>query len=360
MGNSISHDLSKSFEKLNTIVTSIVNEKDVFKNRDYNFLSEDVCNNHYLVMENELNRHLKVTLNNLGTNLYLIPKDHDKKHGNKGELCRRISKHYMKILYLLCLIKYVYNLERHGEFSISGIIFRNIRVDGNLMELNFCNVAHKDFSRSLKDAHKLDFGKLEGLKFLTQFFLDKSESYAFIHAMRRVLARSPKRVVGDTFCEMSQGASPAHVRELEAVYSHRYNEKLVCRGRHMDPKADKAPNLFMFVEKDNPILSKEFCNEKHKFVYEIHSPGGRKMLEMYKKMRKNHDAHLDKVAGLLDLLVFKEHDGTFTLKDINQRTLHGIIKNVKESIKSYYIQSLLDFHKLLDVGKNTPNINISR
>lgn len=356
MGNSVSQDFTKSFEKLNNIVTNIVNEKDMFKNRDYNFLSQDVCNQHFLLMEKELDRHLKVNINNLGSSLYLIPKDSvDTK---KSTLCKQISRHYLKILYLVCLIKYVYNLEKYGEFSLSGIIFRNVSIKENLMEINFCNVAHKDFSKELKDAHKLDFSKLEGLQFFTEYFLDRSESNAFVKAMKRVFARAPKREVGDRLCEISRQTSREHVRHLEAMYLRRYGEKLVCRKER--ETSEKPTNLFMFVEKDNPVLSRDYCHERHKLVFETKSTGGRKMLQMYKDMEARHSAHLAGIQNLLQSFVIPEKNGTFTLKDITQQELHQIISRVKEEIKTYYIETLLDFQKLLDVGKNTPNINIMK
>ena len=45
--------------KLNHIVTSIINDKDLFKNSNYNFLSQEVCNKYQIILEDELSKHLK-------------------------------------------------------------------------------------------------------------------------------------------------------------------------------------------------------------------------------------------------------------------------------------------------------------
>lgn len=370
MGNQASrtHGENNVFQKelgnLNTIINSIISEKNLFKNRDYNFLSKDVCDEHYLLMENDLSKHLKVELQNLGTSLYIIPKNsemtYEKTQINKKEICKKITEHYMKILYILCLIKYVFNLESGGDYSISGIVFRNIKIIDKIIEINFCNVPHKDYTKSLKDAYKLDFGKLEGLQFLTQYFLDKDEAFVFVKIIRRILARSSKKVVGNMMCNYVATTKPGidHMKQLEKMYFDKFNEKLVCGGAGAAEKGGKKTNLYMYVERDNPILSNEYCYEKHKYVIQLDTPYGKNIQKQYDTMTGNYVANISTIERLLDLLITKNKDGTFTLKDIDKHALDGIVFQVKDTIKTYYMQSLLDFQKLLDIGKNTPNINI--
>lgn len=370
MGNQVSSQtkekniFEKELQHINGIVTSIVTEKDLFKNRDYNFLTQDVCNQHYILMENELNRHLKVEIQNLGTALYLIPKDNEsyyqKYNLNKKEICKKISNHYMKILYILCLIKYVYNLEQFGDFSISGIVFRNVRFVDNIMEINFCNVPQKDFSKSMKDAYRLDFGQLEGLKFLTTFFLDKTEALSFTKVMRSVLAKKSKSQIATQVCEYISDTHAAvdHVKQLQQIYMNKFNEKLVCKSKSSQQGLHKIPNLHMYVEKDNPIFSKEYCSEIHKLIIQLNTPGGKKVLEQYNLMKQHYSENIKEIEKLLDLLIAKNGDGGYSLKDISKNSLDSIIYKVKDVIKTYYIQSLLDFQKLIEVGKNTPNINM--
>lgn len=355
----------KELEKMNTIVNAVINEKNMFHNRDYNFLSQDVCNQHYMLMESELNRHLKVNLAGLGEALYLIPKEEGSHRVNKKEICEKISNHYIKILYVLCLIKYVYNIENAGDLSISGIVFRNVRVVDNIMEINFCNVPHKDYSKNLKDAYKLDFSKLEGLDFLTNYFLDPEEGGTFVRLLRRILSRSPKKAVEDKLCEYIQHAelTPEHMKTLESMFASRYKQVMACPHGPMKEKQGvprSKINLTMYVEKDNPIFSREHCYEMHKYVIQLNTPGGKAVAAQYEKMKNNYSKNIKEVEGLLAVFVTKRADGAYILKDISSKDLDITIKRVKEAIKVYYLQSILDFHTLLDIGKSTPNINIMK
>ena len=358
------HIFENELSELNAVVNNIINDEDLFKNKNYNFLSKDVCNQHYILMESELSKHLKVNLGELGMALYLIPK-HDearieKSKVNKKEICQKISHHYMKILYILCLIKYVYNLEQYGDFSISGIIFRNIKIVENIMEINFCNVPQKDYNKQVSDAYKMDFGKLEGLKFLTQYFLDNDESSAFIKVMRSLLARSGKSQVKSAFCKYATHGAVSNIKELEKMYLDKYNEKLVCKDTEDTPKEgkNKRLNLFMYVEKDNTIFSKEYCYEMHKLVIPLSSSNGKKVNNQYKVMKENYKNNISNIQRLLNMLVTKNANGDFELKDVSQQELNDVIENVKTTIKTYYIQSILDYQLLLDIGKATPNINM--
>ena len=88
--------------KLNHIVTSIINDKDLFKNSKYNFLSQEVCNKYQIILEDELSKHLKLSVKSLGTSLYIVPKNEEVKLSNvnitKKEICEKISNHYLKII----------------------------------------------------------------------------------------------------------------------------------------------------------------------------------------------------------------------------------------------------------------------
>jgi hypothetical protein len=365
------HVFEKELQLINNIVANIVTEKNVFRNNDYNFLSQDVCNKHYLLLESELNKHLKIQLKGVGESLLIIPKERESKvlpakNMNKEEICKKISQHYMKILYILCLIKYVYNLEHHGDYSISGIIMRNIKVVNDIIEINFCNVPQKDYSKDLKDAVKLDFSQLEGLKFLTQFFLDQGEATAFTKVLRGILARGSKGVIQRQLCNYKHDskARVEHFKELEKIYQDRFKEKLVCGVKENDTpdlmaaNKQKFPNLFMYVERDNPVFAKEYCYEIHKLVIQTNTAEGKKVLEQYNTMKKNYKQNLDNLGKLLNLVITPDEKLGYVLKDIDKELLDGIIVNVKDTIKTYYIQSLMDYHELLDIGKKTPNINM--
>lgn len=365
MGNHISvysdtNVFQEDLRAIQDIVNSIVTEQDLFKNRDYNFLSQDVCEKHYMLAESELQRHLKIHVKELGQTLMLIPKDEETKV-QKKEICQRISSHYMKILYILCLIKYVYNLEKHGDFSVSGIVFRNIRIlNQDIMEINFCNLPHKDYRKQGQDIYKIDFGQLEGLRFLTEYFLDKQEASGFLRILRQILGRKTKGRVREAICEyLSFNKDVEYKAKLEELYFGKFQERLACSG-NTSVKPGSFPNLMMYVEGNNPVFSKDYCYEIHKLVIPLKHPEAKGVLETYENMRSHYQANLRSIEKLLGLVVTKSKDGHYELRDLTKTSLDEIIEKVKKAIQTYYLQSILDYQHLLDLCKTIPNVNVSK
>ena len=351
----------KELEYVNSVISNILTEDNLFKNKDYNFLSEDVCNQHYVIMEKELHKHLKIDVQNLGNSLYLIPKDNDKTV-NKKEICKKITHHYMKILYIICLIKYVYNVENNGDMSVSGIMFRNVKIVDNIMEINFCNVPQKDYRKSLQDAYKIDFSNLEGLQFLAKYFLDNIESQAFIKVLRHILNRSSKKTMHNKVCEYIADIQPSleHTKQIEKIYLNKYGDKLSCSDVKPTSKSNKNISLLMYVNQQNPVFSKEFCYKPQKYIIQINTPNGKHVFDQYKEMQKNYTNNISQIEKLLGLLIIKGPNEAFYLRDTTQVDLNKIIVDVKDVIKTYYFNSILDFQKLLDLGMKTPNINVHK
>ena len=381
-GGDASHEdlFAKELSKINTIVNAIVTKNDVFQSNDYNFLSQDVCSRNYMLLESDLKKHLKVNISSLGEAMYLIPKDTESKYKfNKTEVCQRITNHYMKILYVLCLIKYVYNIEKHGEFSIYGIIMRNVRVVGDansrqgaMMEINYCNVAQRDFSKEMKDSYKLDFSKLEGLRFLSEYFLTKEEASPFSKVLRAVLRKTSKGHVKNAIQEYLTAcdASSYHIGVLEKVYKTRFNESLsytkpkkVVDNKPVTildaekPHASKL-DLQMIVEKENPIFGKDFCSEPHKIVVQTHTQGGRQVYKQYQEMKSNYEKNINEIEGLLnEVVVFDSPSSKYVLRDLDRKALDSLVLKVKDVIKTHYVQSITDYHMLLDAAKMAPYID---
>jgi hypothetical protein len=353
MGNHISgHSKENVFEKelfkLNQIVSDIIDSNDIFKNKYYNFLSEDICQEYQVVLEEELSKHLKLDIKTLGASLYIIPKSEDstdkltKFNLTKQEICNKISNHYIKILYILCLVKYVYNLEKHGDLSIIGIIFRNIKIIDDMMQIHFCSLPHKKYS---ENTFKIDFGQLEGLKFFTEFFLTPKESSEFIGLLRAILARSNPQKINNLICDFK-----SDFNKLEEMYNSHYNKKLKCQ---------RGGNLHLYVEKDNPIFLSEYCAASIKIVIKLNTEKGKKIYEFYKQMHANYQSNIASIQKILDKLVVKSNN-QFELRDITKKDLDNLIQETKSIIKLFYYKSILDFQKLLDMAKDAPNIHISK
>ena len=374
------HMFAKELKKIDEIVNAMLTDKNVFRDNEYNFLSQEVCSKNYLLLESDLKKHLKVNLKQLGETLYLIPKERETAYKiNKSDVCKRITNHYMKILYVICLIKYVYNVERHGEYSISGIIMRNITLVGDLLEINYCNVQQKDYSRKDVDPRKLDFSQLQGLRFLAQYFLTKEESSHFIGVLKSLLARKPKGLVRRAICEkvtQKGPISPDYVRRLEKAYKDRFNESLTCAYAKPDetpskvdatgarvPDEEKATtfrdtDFFMVVERENPVFSSEYCAEPHKLVIQKRTKEERQVHYLYQTMKRNYEINLMEIERLLDQIVMKQGD-KFVLRDLDKKALDDIVLKVKDVVKTYYIQSIMDYHVVLDAAKSIPVVKMN-
>jgi len=391
MGNTSSRSPdSQVFKKelaiINSIVNNIINEKDVFKNNNYNFLSQDVCEKYQVVLEEELTKYLKLDVKSLGTSLYIIPKNTDdltKFNLTKKQICEKISNHYIKILYVMSLVKYVYNVERDGDLSIAGIIMRNIRVLDDIMEINFCDLPHKNYTlQGTSDAYKINFGKLEGFKFFVDYFLDKNEAKAFIGVIRTILARNNKHKVENTICSYvaNNELKPNDLKLLEQLYMSRFGDKFSCRahkkGGKQQNKDEEIENdnnhgpekprslnhnisMGIFINKDNPIFSKDLCFAPRKVLIKTSNLDGKAVLTLYNTMKINYDTNFKNIASLLEKLVVAHRDGTYTLKDIDKTTLDSVLESVKTNIKSFYLQSIIDYQNLLDKAKLIPSIEAS-
>lgn len=373
MGNSVSrspdkHVFHKELQIINELVHGIINEKDIFKSSNYNFLSRDVCKNYQVVFEEELQKHLKINIQELGTTLYIIPKDDNERltklNMTKSQVCEKISTHYLKILYVLCLIKYVYNLEHHGDLSIGGIIMRNIRVLDDIMEINFCDQAHKDYRgymgpkgkeanhiKSQIDPFKVDFSRLEGFKFFIDYFLDSSEASAFLGILKAILARSTKGKVSSTICGFvkDRQLNKDDIKELELLYTSRFQGKLNCQ-------MGGSLNMRIFVNKDNPILAKDLCLAPRKIIIKTSSKEGHEVVTSYHTLKENYNKNIKKLYNILNKFIEKRN-GYYSLRDIDKKTLDSIIQEVKLNIKVFFLQSIIDYQNLLDKAKLIPNIN---
>lgn len=379
------HVFKKELVILNNIVNNIINEKNIFKNNNYNFLSEDVCDKYQVVLEEELTKYLKLDVKSLGQSLFIIPKDDDNKltklNLNKKQICEKISNHYIKILYIMSLVKYVYNIEMDGDLSIAGIIMRNIRVLDDIMEINFCDLPHKNYTlQGTSEAYKINFGKLEGFKFFVDYFLDKSEAQAFIGVIRTILARNNKQKVESTICNYvaNKQFKPADIKVLEDLYLTRFGNKLTCSpvkkisktggtfeesNSNLNSKKNKSIqhniSLGVFISKDNPILSKDLCFAPRKIFIKTSTTEGRQVLQLYNNMKNNYNKNISKIVNLLDTIVVAHKDNTYSLKDIDKNALDSVLESVKINIKSFYLQSIIDYQNILDKAKLIPSIEVS-
>jgi hypothetical protein len=349
------HVFEKQLQKLNTIITHIIDNNDIFINKEYNFLSKDVCDKYQIILEEDLSKFLKLSINSLGSSMYLIPANYSTSESKitKKQVCERISNHYIKILYILSLVKYVYNLEKQGDMSIAGIIFRNIRILDDVMEINFCEMPHKQYKKTGEVSYRVDFKKLDGFHFFAQYFLNHEESHDFITVLKSILARDSPSKAAKEICQTG------NIKAYEQLYKERFGVKKLTCPKEIRKRTAVKVSLDIFVNKDNPVLAKEYCFSPRKVLIKTSTRDGSKVLRLYKEFLKNYERNVQKIQALLDHLVIKDGNTNYILKDIDKHKLDDIIYQVKDTIKVFYLQSFVDYQRILDAAKLTPSIEFA-
>lgn len=343
MGNNSSLPEEKKgiFNKELSIITKIINNilsKDgKFINDDYNFLSKTVCENYKLIFESELKKQMKINIDSLGDSLYVLPNKDNIIIEKKKEVCQLISSHYIKILYIISMIKYVYSIENDGDLSIAGIIFRNVKIQDNIMEINYCDSPHKNYS-SKNNNYKLDFTNLEGFSFFVNYFLTKNEAIDFVKVLKTILKTHDENKIAKTICNYDE-------KKYKHLYEKKFNKKLICKDIK---KKDKSTdfNIMFFVGKDNPILSKMYCYGNSKLLFKMNN----KIKNLYDTMKNNYEKNLKNIESILNRLVYSKNNKYF-LKDIDKVTLDSIEKDIKNVIAEFYLTSIVDYQILLKEAK---------
>jgi hypothetical protein len=362
LNKSTKNVFAKELKNLDDIVSKVITTDDKFIDPNYNFLYSDTCNKYTILWQKQLDSHLKVDLENLSGSIYLVPKKDnitntpDKVDISKQDLCNKISKHYMKILYIFSLIKTVYDLEHAGDDSIAGIMQRNVKVVGDVMEINYCSIPHKDYE--VQPSDKIDFGYLQGFKLFVEHFLTPIERYAFLEQFKAVFARQPRHKVIDAICQDSLVPLDAY----EKLYEDRFkksDKKIKC-DPDVHKKQKNTIDLMFQVVADNPILHTHYCYSQKKLIIPLNSSdkGVREVVKIYEDMHKNYVKNVDDILKILYKIVERESNDKYKLKNISSENLQAIIKEVKQNIVLFYIQSIVDYQVLLDAAKTIPNLNV--
>jgi hypothetical protein len=358
------HIFANELKDLHQLVSSILTSQDTFVDPNYNFLFEDVCKNYTLLWEKELNKHLKIELEDVAGALYLVPKKdlihvEEGKSLSKLELCNSISRHYAKILYVLSLVKHVYDLEENGDNSLAGIVQRNIRLHEGIMEVNYCSIPHKDFDN---EGNMIDFSQLHGMEFFAKHFLSPVEKHLFIGQMKKVFDRSQRYKIENIICNDEL----VPITEYNKIYENRFDEDFRCEGkknrsgqRGGGPSSSHSINLMFNVVADNPILHSKLCMSPKKILVMLNKAGGKDAKRLYDYMWDNYNKNISKMMNVLEKMTVKVGHG-YRLKNLTSKELEDIIKEVKHHIIVFYVQSIVDYQALLDYCKKIDSIRVSK
>jgi hypothetical protein len=353
--NGVFHD---ELIKLNEIVNAVMTADDRFVDSNYNFLFEDVCQNYTMVWEKELDKHLKVDLETVHGSIYIVPKkdivddEANNTRASKNDLCKEIAKHYIKILYVIALIKRVYDLENSGDNSIAGIMERNIKIVDGVMQINYCSIPHKDYV-SQGTASNVDFSNLEGLYVFVENFLTPVERHIFVEQLKAVFARKQKYRVEEMVCNDTL----VTLDEYNNLYKRRYNKHFTCSNVH-EFKREHSVDLMFEVAANNPVMHSKHCYSRKQVLIPLTNATRdetiKGLVEVYKEMRQNYIRNVDLVLAILGRLIVKD-DQQYKLKDIDTTELEAVVHEVKRVVIMFYVQSIVDFQSLLDYALSLEN-----
>jgi hypothetical protein len=120
---------------MSSVVQALLTSEGVFTNADYNqhMDADTACATYRFVTERELNSHLKLSVGD--DTVYVIPRDDMRviPAPQRRAICKQLTGHYSRALYVLKLLKDAYDLDGGGDMSVAGIVSRNIRLVGQSM-----------------------------------------------------------------------------------------------------------------------------------------------------------------------------------------------------------------------------------
>lgn len=360
MGNTF---FKEEFNNLNSVVSSIINEKNTFKKPEYNTSLDNVCAKYTVVLESELKKHVKVELQDLKDSIYLIPHANHvympktKESGlQKSTLCSLISNHYTKILKIILLIKYVYDLEHNGDRSMAGMTIRNIRLEKNkIMEITYC-ITDQYFTGD----DKIDLRDLEGFSFFSENFLTGMQRERFFQNMKMLLERKKKEktaeflACGDTLIKGEEYKS--FLRQPKGKCNPVVNERFnaFIKDKVVSGKTDYTVN----VKPNNPVLHYKACAEKRIMLIDLKVKSSKEVVALYEKMQNDYVKNIDLVLKCLLEIVEHKGDGHYVLKKVDTESLNVIQKKLVQYIAKFYFQSLSNFHALMDKAKEVPHFTL--
>ena len=177
--------------------------------------------------------------------------------------------------------------------------------------------------------------------------MSPDEARDFIAVLKTIMARDSASKSTRVLC------SQKSVKEYEKLFQH----KIKCGGGGKIRKQTSV-SLDIFVNKDNPVLAKEYCFSPRKVLIKTSSSQGRKVSFLYKSFLKNYETNIEKIQSLLGHLVI-QNKVKYSLKEINKQQLDDIIHQVKQTIKLFFLQSFVDYQQMLDAAKLIPHIEFS-
>jgi hypothetical protein len=365
----------KELQVIDGLLGMVLNDEGTdFRNTQYQTKSKKICDRYFMVLESDLTRHIKLELQDLKDNIYLIPQDstelrlRDNKRFTKAEICKEITSHYTRIFNVIRVIKEVLDVENGGNFSLAGIVQQNIDMTNDVIEVRFCeaeqmsvnpqeliNQLNKESKRQKRA--RIDFFDLKGMRVFRDSLLSDEEATRFRHHLSALLQRSSATSLRKTLCKHVLLDKPS----MEAIYG----ETPDCNNiDHLDLKQTNT-SFKLIVAPNNPILSPMMCRSQRRYIVNVakQTPEQQQLVRLYKNFRQHYQKNVEKLVALLNkMLTFDQTQRTATLQFLDSKQVAEYEKECKVVIIAFYLQSIIDYQRMLDLAKtmDVTKINDSR
>ena len=329
---------SRELTLLNQLINDVLTTSKTFKNNNIlNSLLKKRCDRFVLSSEEKLSKYSKIHLNELNTSITLIPeKDYIK---DKKLLCKRISSFYSKLLRILLLIKYVYDVENYGAYNIAGVIDKNIKQTKNNIKVKFCNT-------SQPPGDSLDIDDLPGFKFFVESLLTLKEYNSFMKIYQDIFNLKNVENIDEMLC--IRRIFENDVENVIFIQQMRCKQSENTNNFNHILNSDKMNTSMIEIHPKNPILSWKYCSN----ITELNCEKTKQTRENLSILRTNYKKNLQKVLEILDdIVTFDKVSSTFKIKEVSDDKLYLIEKRVKQTILQFYIRSIVDYKIVLQSCK---------
>ena len=344
----------RDLDKLNKLLIILLNDDGTaFRNKSYTSKNADICNDYSFILASDLKKHLRIELAELHDAIHVIPRSEgdivlkNDMRFTKHDICNVIVQHYKRILNLVMVIKNVFDVENKGDLSLAGILYRNIKVAGNLVEVRYCGSSQSSepLSQSKKEQRSVDFALVKGMKPFVSDLLTTEEATRFKSHLSLLLQQEKDNTKTiNRICE--------NVLYDDNITAAMYRERL------SELKCTKAPRILrqhahslkLVVPENNPILSFNMCSEKRKVLISYNSSDEehKKLMSLIKRFKDQYAKHLEAIMQVLHMLLDIDYEsGNASIKFITSTQLQAVEKATKIAIMTFYIQSIINYQDIL-------------
>lgn len=353
MGNSISTtDFERESILLDNEIKRIIDDDgESVITRDKMSLNE-ICEKYTFVIEKRLNKHIKVHLQNLNSAIYMIPKERglveiDDITVKKTDLCSQISSHYTRIFKILHMIRIIYDLENKGNNSIAGLVNKNISIIDGVVQLTYCESIQLEESNG-----KLNMDKLAGLSEFVNSILTKEESKVFIKHFQELFLTEhyDMKKIGNHICKNTL----LKKKEFQNIYNI---SQVKCGGNSNGYITPRNHDLRFDIKSKNLIFDLKFCLNPKVFVIKEH----KEIKKLIQTFYKGYLSNLKNIKNTVkEITVFNKETNTLVLKTLTSYNIDYIEHKFKKNVMIFFLESIVNYKKILKYAMENPNLNVSR